>query len=160
MSHNSSSVVLANSVAYINGSIYTVDNFNPWASGFIVSPDGFFTHVGTTEEMASIANRSQLIVVDLKGNFTMPGLHDAHAHLMLSGLALTSDANIGTNVTELNFADRVQEGQCACEYINVYQNWILAEVGRRVHRCTSARRDGQVAPLQFYSSQIILGTKI
>ncbi|PSN67520.1 amidohydrolase 3 [Corynespora cassiicola Philippines] len=126
MSHNSSSAVLANSVAYINGSIYTVDNLNPWASGFIVSPDGFFTHVGTTEEMASIANRSQLIVVDLKGNFTMPGLHDAHAHLMLSGLALTSDANIGTNVTELNFADRVQEGQCACEYINVYQNWILA----------------------------------
>ncbi|KAF2011981.1 amidohydrolase 3 [Aaosphaeria arxii CBS 175.79] len=128
MSLNISSWALApaNSVAFINGSIYTVDTTNPWASGFVVSPEGIFTHVGSTEEVASLANRSQLIVVDLKGNFTMPGIHDAHAHLMLSGLALISDANIGTNVTSFNIAERVQEGECACEYINAYQNWILA----------------------------------
>ncbi|KAH7348160.1 amidohydrolase 3 [Pyrenochaeta sp. MPI-SDFR-AT-0127] len=126
MPFNLSSIVPADSVAYVNGSVYTIDTSNPWASGFIVSPDGIFTHVGSTEEVALVAKRSQIIIVDLKGNFTMPGIHDAHAHLMGSGLALISGVDIGSNVTSLNIADRVKEGECACEYINAYQNWILA----------------------------------
>lgn len=128
MAFNLSLAAPPNSVAYINGSIYTINTLNPWASAFIVSPDGLFTHVGSTEEVASIATQSQLFTVDLKGNFTMPGIHDAHAHVMASGLALISDANIGTNVTSLNLAERVQQGECACEYINTYQNWIVAGV--------------------------------
>lgn len=114
------------SIAYVNASVYTVDTTNPWASAFIVSRDGIFTHVGSTEDIILEAERSHLVIVDLKGRFTMPGIHDAHMHLLFSGLGLTSNANIAIDATHLNIAEKVKHGSCACEYMNVYQNWILA----------------------------------
>ncbi|KAF2856101.1 amidohydrolase-like protein 3 [Plenodomus tracheiphilus IPT5] len=114
------------SVAYINGKIYTIDPSSPWASAFIVSEDGLFTHVGTTDEIQSIAKQHYLVTVDLKGQFTMPGIHDAHMHLLFSGLGLTSEATIKMDATHLDIASKVKEGSCACEYINAYQDWVLA----------------------------------
>ncbi|KZM26150.1 uncharacterized protein EKO05_0000451 [Ascochyta rabiei] len=114
------------STAYINASVYTVNVSSPWASGFIVSNDGFFTHVGSTEEILSEAKRSHLVVVDLRGRFTMPGIHDAHMHLLFSGLGLTSHATIDMDTTHLNIAEKIKHGNCACEYMNAYQDWVLA----------------------------------
>ncbi|KAF9696547.1 hypothetical protein EKO04_005322 [Ascochyta lentis] len=114
------------SVAYINASVYTVDSSNPRASGFIVSHDGFFTHIGSTEEILSEVKRSHSVIVDLRGRFTMPGIHDAHMHLLFSGLGLTSNAVIDMDATHLNIAEKVKHGICACEYMNAYQDWILA----------------------------------
>jgi predicted amidohydrolase YtcJ len=114
------------SVAYINASVYTINTTNPWANAFIVSYDGFFTHVGSTNDILSEAKRSHLVVVDLKGRFTMPGIHDAHMHLLFSGLSLTSNATIGMDATHLNIAERVKLGSCVCEYMNAYQDWVLA----------------------------------
>ncbi|KAH6643928.1 putative exoenzymes regulatory protein aepA precursor [Boeremia exigua] len=114
------------STAYINAVVYTLDISNPRASGFIVSDDGFFTHVGSTHDILSVAKESRLVIVDLKGCFTMPGIHDAHMHLLFSGLGLTSNATIDMDATHLNIAEKVKHGNCACEYINVYQDWLLA----------------------------------
>lgn len=113
------------SVAYINGKVYTVDTSNPWASAFIVSGDGLFTHIGTDEEIKSIAQQFHIVTVDLQDQFTMPGIHDAHMHLLFSGLGLTSEAVIGMDASHLDIASKVKQGSCACEYINVYQDWIL-----------------------------------
>ena len=35
-----------NAIAYLNGRIYTVDESQPWAEAFIVSPSGTFAAVG------------------------------------------------------------------------------------------------------------------
>jgi predicted amidohydrolase YtcJ len=113
-------------VAYINAAVYTISASNPWAAAFIVSQDGYFTHVGSTEEILSTAKRSHLVTVDLQGRFTMPGIHDAHMHLLFSGLGLTSNATIDMDATHLNIAEKVKHGSCACEYMNAYQDWILA----------------------------------
>lgn len=115
-----------NGVAYINGSVYTINTSKPWATAFIVSADGIFTHVGNNEEIQFIAKKLHMVTVNLRGRFTMPGIHDAHMHLLFSGLGFSSDANIGIDSTHQNIASRVKEGSCACEYINVYQDWLLA----------------------------------
>jgi predicted amidohydrolase YtcJ len=122
----SSKETIGESVAYINASVYTINILNPWASAFIVSHDGFFTHVGSTEEVLREAKRWHLVTVDLRGSFTMPGIHDAHMHLLFSGLGLTSNATIDMDATHLNIAEKIKHGSCACEYMNAYQDWVLA----------------------------------
>ncbi|KAF1931497.1 amidohydrolase 3 [Didymella exigua CBS 183.55] len=122
----SNTEITSESVAYINGSVYTVNSSGPWASAFIVSQDGFFTQVGSTEEILAEAKRSHLVTVDLRESFTMPGIHDAHMHLLFSGLGLTTNATIGMDATHLNIADKIKHGSCACEYMNAYQDWVLA----------------------------------
>lgn len=118
--------IACESTAYINASVYTLDPSNPRASAFIVSQAGLFAHVGSTEDVVSIASQHHIVVVDLKGRFTMPGIHDAHMHLLFSGLSLTSNATIDSGTTHLNIAEKVKHGSCACEYMNAYQNWVLA----------------------------------
>ncbi|KAH7088427.1 putative exoenzymes regulatory protein aepA precursor [Paraphoma chrysanthemicola] len=116
----------SNSLAYVNGRVYTIDDSQPWVEAFIVSEYGIFTHVGSNASIQEIAKESNIVTTDLKGQFVMPGIHDAHMHLLMSGLALTSGAVIGMDATHLDIASQIKHGCCACEYINVYQNWILA----------------------------------
>jgi hypothetical protein len=49
----------------------------------------------------------------------MLGIHEAHMHLLHSGLGLISEANIDMDFTHLDRASKVKQGSCACEYINV-----------------------------------------
>lgn len=123
-----SSTTPDNSVAYINGRVYTINPTHPWASAFIVSPDGAFTAIGTDDSILKLARSAHLITIDLKGQFVMPGIHDAHMHLLYSGLALTSDANIGMDSTAANIAQKIKDGSCACHYVNAYQDWIMANM--------------------------------
>ncbi|KAH7359735.1 amidohydrolase 3 [Pyrenochaeta sp. MPI-SDFR-AT-0127] len=126
MTSNNSVDTAHDGVAYINGSVYTMNTSSPWATAFIVSAKGVFTHVGNNDEVQSIAKEYHMVTVDLRGKFAMPGIHDAHMHLLFSGLGLTCGANIGMDSTHLNIASKIKEGSCACEYINVYQDWLLA----------------------------------
>lgn len=114
------------SVAYINANVYTVNDVAPHASAFIVSQSGIFTHVGSTEDIREEAKRWHLVTVDLQGNFTMPGIHDAHMHLLFSGLGLTSNATLDMDATHINIAEKVKHESCACEFMNAYQSWVLA----------------------------------
>ncbi|GGZ90009.1 amidohydrolase [Algibacter mikhailovii] len=63
---------------YINGKIYTVNESQPWAEAIAIK-DGKFIKVGaTTDVNALIGDNTK--VVDLKGQFVMPGITDMHAH--------------------------------------------------------------------------------
>ncbi|KAJ4287696.1 hypothetical protein N0V90_012399 [Kalmusia sp. IMI 367209] len=126
MSTNISSITPNNGVAYVNGRIYTVNTTQPWASGFIVSPEGRFTLVGDDTEIRSASLVLGLVAVDLKQRFVMPGIHDAHMHMLYAGMMLTSDTNIGMETTSDNIADEIHKESCKCEYINARQDWIMA----------------------------------
>ena len=67
-----------------NGSIYTVNADQPWASAVAVK-DGMIIYVG------NVAGVSRFIgdgtdVIDLKDQMVLPGLHDSHVHALSSQL--------------------------------------------------------------------------
>jgi predicted amidohydrolase YtcJ len=112
--------------AYINGRIYTVNESQPWAEAFIASSQGTFELVGSRAEILTVAERDHLPVYDLKNVFVMPGIHDAHVHLLYAGYALLNDVDVGLDATNENIASKLKHGCCACAYTQVYQDWIIA----------------------------------
>jgi predicted amidohydrolase YtcJ len=63
---------------YTNGSIYTVDEAQPWVEAVAIK-DGKFLKVGTNEAVRTVVGESTK-VVDLQGGFAMPGIGDTHLH--------------------------------------------------------------------------------
>ncbi|MCZ2811651.1 amidohydrolase [Modestobacter sp. VKM Ac-2979] len=78
--------------AYTNGRIYTVDPGAPWVEAVLVT-DGVFTAVGTEDEIRAVAPEGTEFV-DLDGRMAMPGLHDAHTHLLFSGLKFQHECRL------------------------------------------------------------------
>ena len=77
--------------AYINGKIYTVDEQFSTAAAFGVSDDRFAI-VGSNEEVLAHC-MPDTPVIDLKGQVVLPGLTDAHLHIVGTG-ALKLELNI------------------------------------------------------------------
>jgi predicted amidohydrolase YtcJ len=65
---------------YINGIVYTVDEYNPKSEAVAVK-DGLILAVGTTEDIQSLIGR-HTAVIDLGGKTMTPGFIESHAHLM------------------------------------------------------------------------------
>ena len=63
---------------YTNGSIYTVNEAQPWVEAVAIK-DGRFLVVGSNTEVEAVIG-STTEVVDLGGAFVMPGIVDMHAH--------------------------------------------------------------------------------
>src|SRR6266536_5056337 len=69
---------LAEDIALVNGKIYTMDASKRVVSQALIQ-NGRFTAVGNN------ARRGNVKVVDLKGHTVVPGLIDAHNHVVLVG---------------------------------------------------------------------------
>jgi predicted amidohydrolase YtcJ len=68
-------------VVYINGVIYTVDQKQPWIDSVAIK-EGKFIAAGARNEIDKfIGNKTD--IVDLQGQFVLPGMHDAHTHIEL-----------------------------------------------------------------------------
>ena len=63
---------------YTNGNIYTVNEAQPWAEAVAVK-DGKLIFVGAAADAEGVTGESTS-VVDLGGNFVMPGIFDLHTH--------------------------------------------------------------------------------
>ncbi len=63
---------------FFNGSIYTVDADQPWATAMFVK-DGVIKYVGNDDTAKEQASEGATLV-DLDGAFVMPGIHDVHLH--------------------------------------------------------------------------------
>ncbi|UYM18663.1 amidohydrolase [Endozoicomonas euniceicola] len=63
---------------YVNGQVYTVNTDQAWAEAFAVK-DGKFVKLGSSKEIMAFKDADSK-VVDLKGQFVMPGFIDAHTH--------------------------------------------------------------------------------
>jgi predicted amidohydrolase YtcJ len=72
-------------VVLVNGTIYTVDNARPVVSALAVR-DGRILFAGSDAEARTLADASR--VIDLKGATVVPGIIDAHAHLLGLGYTL------------------------------------------------------------------------
>ena len=114
-----------NATAFVNGHVYTIDDARPWAEAFIVDPNDRFEAVGSNEEIRSIAQRRKLVQYQLQGKLVMPGIHDAHTHLLKAGSQRTGEAHVGWESGDETLASNIQAASCSCAYSNVLSNWIV-----------------------------------
>ena len=84
--------------------VYTVDDAVPTAQAFAVD-DGRFVAVGTEDEVRN--GRDGWPVMEMAGQTIVPGLIDAHAHLMGLGEALLSADLVGTT-SKAEIVDRLR----------------------------------------------------
>src|SRR5438034_1092388 len=71
---------------YLNANVITLDDYNPRARAFAVR-DGKFVVVGTDEQVRALRG-AHTDVSDLHGQTVIPGLIDAHNHLLSTGKIL------------------------------------------------------------------------
>ncbi|KAL2801862.1 amidohydrolase-like protein 3 [Aspergillus granulosus] len=115
------------SVAYVNGHVYTVNDQQPWAEAFIVDEDsGTFTAIGSTEDIQSISKANGIITYDLHGTFIMPGIHDAHTHLLAASMQKLNEVAISPGSNEHTLAMNLKMGECHCSYAHVFGDWLVA----------------------------------
>lgn len=67
---------------YTNGKIYTVNTAQPWAEAVAIK-DGKFLLVGTNQDILKLKGE-ETKVIDLEGEFVMPGMIDVHTHAIES----------------------------------------------------------------------------
>ncbi len=117
-------------VAYVSGNVFTADDDGSRVEAFIVSESGIFTAVGTNDEIIEIAQRQSIPTVDLKHQFAMPGIHDAHVHILMGSLSTSSYLQPGMDATMSNIAARLKSPECACEHAHVFGDWVVGSLYR------------------------------
>ncbi|KID98446.1 Amidohydrolase 3, partial [Metarhizium majus ARSEF 297] len=132
MASHPSTAGLENATAYINGRVFTVDENQTWAEAFIVSAEGVFALVGSTDTVMAAARQHGMVVHDLHGRFVMPGIHDAHVHLLTAGLSHFSNIHLGLDeIMPMSEAtDKLKSSSCGCEYAHAFGRWLSADVFR------------------------------
>jgi hypothetical protein len=88
-SPDSQSATEANDAAdtvYINGRIYTVNEVQPWAEAVAIKDDKFLV-VGPNSDAESMTGDATE-VIDLNGQFVMPGMVDTHTHPFMSAIQI------------------------------------------------------------------------
>ncbi|GAB1212380.1 hypothetical protein ATERTT37_001518 [Aspergillus terreus] len=114
--------------AYLHGHVYTVDERKPWVEAFIVSASGRFEAIGANDEILNLAKSRNLTTYDLENAFVMPGIHDAHTHLLLASMQKLNEIDIGSDSTAATIAEKIKKGQsaCVCAHAHVRGDWLIA----------------------------------
>jgi len=95
--------------AFTNGRFFTSDIARPWVQALLVE-GGRIRALGSTAEVLDSAGR-EAVVVDLEGRMAMPGIHDAHTHLLMSGLKFRYECRLPPDAA----ADQIVNALCDCE---------------------------------------------
>lgn len=103
-----------------NGRIYTVDAERSWAEALALRGDRVVA-IGATAELDSLAGPATR-VVDLGGRMVMPGIHDAHTHLLLAGLKWNHECRLPPNAGP----DAILEALATCADATPGDGWIVA----------------------------------
>lgn len=93
--------------AYVNGRVYTVNAAAPWAEALLVR-DGRIAQVGMSADILAAAGEAGR-VVDLGGRMVMPGIHDAHSHLLFSGLKHRYECRLSPDAKATEYAEQLCE---------------------------------------------------
>jgi predicted amidohydrolase YtcJ len=110
---------------YINGNVYTVDDSQPKAEAFLVQQDGTFGAVGTSAELSKLAEDVSAKVVDLKGQFVMPGMHDAHSHILLASQQKLFEAKLGLDSGPDEMVRKLKDYAGSCQHLETVGNWLI-----------------------------------
>jgi predicted amidohydrolase YtcJ len=123
-------------VAFHSGIVYTLDNARLYAEAFVVSSSGTFRFIGSTSEVLDIASAEGLATIDLDGRFVMPGIHDAHVHLLRAGRSHLNMLSLGDGIADANIGSRLREAHvghstmsCGCgePYVGSVE-WVVADL--------------------------------
>lgn len=105
---------------YRNGRVYTVDESRPWAQALAIERERL-VFVGDDEGVEKYIG-PETEVIDLGGRMVMPGIHDAHTHLLWAGLQLNYGCQFPSDVT---FDDMLAKlGECAAD--RPEDEWLVA----------------------------------
>lgn len=101
-----------------NGVIYTMDPETPRVEAMAIA-DGQIVAVGTADEIGARFAGSQTVIEDLGGRAVIPGLIDAHAHVIGLGFALRTLDLRGTSSAEeiADMVHAVSQTRAADEWI-------------------------------------------
>lgn len=110
-------------LALTNGRIYTVDPVRPWAEAVLIE-DRAFTRVGTDEDIRAAAPPGTEFI-DLRGRMAMPGLHDAHTHLLFSGLTFKHEVRLTPGAGPNQIVHDLSGCKCADLVAEGEQAWIV-----------------------------------
>ena len=103
-----------------NGRIYTVDGNRPWAQALAVEADRL-VFVGDDGDAGKYIGPATQ-VIDLQGRMVMPGIHDAHTHLLWAGLQLNYGCQFSSGVTFDDLVAKLKE--CAAD--RPQDEWLVA----------------------------------
>lgn len=92
---------------FVNGRFYTVESNRPWVEALMVE-GGVIAAMGSTEEILDSAGEQDTII-DLGGRMVMPGIHDAHIHLLMSGLKFGFECRLSANAQPKQVVDDLCE---------------------------------------------------
>ena len=67
-----------NEIVFYNGDIYTVNEAQPWVSAVYIR-NGVIVQIGEDDQVLNAASEKAELV-NLRGRFMMPGIHDVHVH--------------------------------------------------------------------------------
>lgn len=116
--------------SYINGNVYTVDPSIPIAEAFVVNEDGTFGAVGSTADIQKLGSK----VVDLKGQFVMPGMHDAHSHVLLAADEQLFQAKLGgTGCSAEESVKKLKSYAGGCQHLETVGNWLIGHFYHYAH---------------------------
>jgi predicted amidohydrolase YtcJ len=104
---------------FLHGHIYTNDPSHPWAEAMAIRDEKIFC-IGTISQiMLDCGGAESHDIVQLKGQFVMPGFNDAHAHLGGAGRdKLTLALNNATSIDEvLKLVETAAKNHKAGEWI-------------------------------------------
>ena len=107
--------------AYVNGKIYTVNPKQPWAEA-LLEDGGELVVVGSNADVLA-ASPAETTVTDLNGRMAMPGLHDAHTHLLFSGLKFRHEARLTSMAGPETIVHDLQ--QCCLSMADESHGWIV-----------------------------------
>ncbi|KAJ9637047.1 uncharacterized protein PV06_01425 [Exophiala oligosperma] len=110
---------------YVNGNVYTVDGSIPTAEAFVVKEDGKFGTVGSTADLTKYAKDTGASIVDLKGQFVMPGMHDAHIHILAAAEKHLFNAKLGLSAGPEEIVKKLKDYKSSCQHLEAVGNWLI-----------------------------------
>ena len=129
--------------AIVNGRLYTVNHTEPWVEGMLVR-DGKIQQLGSSSEIRALAEKHQISVHDLGGKMVMPGLHDAHVHLMMFGMRRVPGAacELPNNAEPDVIVAALKKHQACCGSKDWIQGGVyVADILERLHPKHRVDRD-------------------
>lgn len=105
---------------YRNGRVYTVDDSRPWAQALTIEGERL-VFVGDDEGVEKYIG-PETEVIDLGGRMVMPGIHDAHTHLLWAGLQLNYGCQFSSDVTLDDMLAKLRE----CAAGRPEDEWVVA----------------------------------